>query len=465
MDYVKLKVGEVYTTMVEGPVSVLPILAQVCRARPEGYLFMPKYRAGLWDGYVSLLRGFHTFPTGLLDLVLDAFDRQQIRWGLSLPAYPATGIGYVTEDTLSGVALRDYQVDAVHVLLAKNRGIAKMATNAGKTVVFAALIKLLGNADALVVVRSKDLLYQTSRRLSEYLDREVGLIGDSQRDRDDICVATVQTLASLKKHKVSIKKRFANNKILVIDECHLATADQSFDVLMEIPGWYRYGFSGTPLDRGKLNDLKLIACTGSLQVEVTNAELIEAEWSAKPVIFLHEVHEIPGFWDEAYQIAYDLCIMTDLSRRELIANIARQEVERGSVLIIVNRIEHGVMLQSLLPDSVFVNDSSSIEERQKILRQLGDGDKLCCIATQIFDEGVDVPALDTLVLAGGGKSHVQLLQRVGRGLRRKEGRNVVHIHDFLDGSNKYLVEHTQERVRVYKREGFQVKLVKEGEAW
>ena len=37
---------------------------------------MPKYRDGSWDGYISLLRGFKIFPTGLLGIVTDTFDRE-----------------------------------------------------------------------------------------------------------------------------------------------------------------------------------------------------------------------------------------------------------------------------------------------------------------------------------------------------------------------------------------------------
>jgi len=460
MDYVKLQIGEVYSKVIEGPARSLSILTEVCRARSKNYFFMPKYRDGSWDGYISLLKGFKTFPTGLLNLILAMFEKEGIDWRLEehnarLVSEP---MPFPPEDLLDGVTLRDYQIDAIERLIHRERGIAKMATNAGKTVVFAALIKLLGNANALVVVQSKDLLYQTSKRLSEYLGRSVGLIGDSQRDEDDICVATIQTLASLKKHKVPIQKRFAENRILICDESHHVSASQTFDILMRIPGWYRYGFSGTPLDRGRLNDLKLIACTGSLQVEVSNLELIEQEWSAKPLIFLHDVPSLEGFWSSEYQEAYEACIVADPVRNEMIADLAVDEMKRGSILIIVSRIEHGLLLQQMIPDSIFVNGSSPVSVRQDILRRLGRGDRLCCIATQIFDEGVDVPALDTLILAGGGKSHLKLLQRVGRGLRKKEGRNIVHIHDFLDGSNKYHLTHTEERVSVYRQEGFDIKL-------
>ena len=83
------------------------------------------------------------------------------------------------------------------------------------------------------------------------------------------------------------------------------------------------------------------------------------------------------------------------------------------------------------------------------------------IATPIFDEGIDVPAIDVVVLAGAGKSHIKLLQRIGRGLRKKEGEdNTLVIHDFIDDTNKYLFKHSKARVAVYKDEKFDKELIR-----
>jgi len=48
------------------------------------------------------------------------------------------------------------------------------------------------------------------------------------------------------------------------------------------------------------------------------------------------------------------------------------------------------------------------------------------------------------------------LQRIGRGLRQKEGDNVLYIHDFLDNHNKHLKRHSLKRSEVYRGEGFDV---------
>jgi len=80
------------------------------------------------------------------------------------------------------------------------------------------------------------------------------------------------------------------------------------------------------------------------------------------------------------------------------------------------------------------------------------------IATEILGEGVDVPSLGMVILAGGGKSHIRLLQRVGRGMRPKEDEiNRVDIVDFIDHGSRYLEQHSKERMRIYDQEGFLLK--------
>jgi superfamily II DNA or RNA helicase len=82
------------------------------------------------------------------------------------------------------------------------------------------------------------------------------------------------------------------------------------------------------------------------------------------------------------------------------------------------------------------------------------------IASPIFDEGIDVPRVDTVILACGGKSYVKLLQRIGRGMRKKDdGKNELIIIDFIDDTNKYLLKHSDRRIKTYVSEGFDAKVV------
>jgi len=414
---------------------------------------MPRYRAGHWDGYISVMSGMNAFPTGLLDYVVAGLVERGhiVEAPRSLPHVPSIP---VHNTMLCGVTLRDYQMDAVMSLLANGRGVAKMATNAGKTEIMAAMLKVY-DAKAVVVVHRKELMYQTADRFERRLGVPVGMIGDGVCQPAIITVAMVQTLYS----RPELLDAFYDNVVLMADECHTVSSDQMLSVLNKLPGPYRFGFSGTPLKYTELADMKLIGATGPVVVDVTNAELIDDGWSANPDIELHVVASVEDrLWSADYQTAYDEAIVHNDERNRIIATRAKALSDKV-VMILVTRIEHGALLQSAIPGSIFVNGSHPAELRQATLDQMRNGNVGVYIASPIFDEGVDVPGVNALILAGGGKSHIKLLQRIGRGMRKKPGDNRILIIDFIDDTNQYLLDHSDSRVEVYEKEGFNTAIV------
>jgi len=82
------------------------------------------------------------------------------------------------------------------------------------------------------------------------------------------------------------------------------------------------------------------------------------------------------------------------------------------------------------------------------------------LSTSVLDEGVDISNIDTLILAAGGKSMRQVIQRIGRALRKKKNKeNKATIFDFEDNENQALRKHTKERLASYKEQEFEVKYV------
>jgi len=445
-------VGDIYSFVEEPrkhPVA-LATIRQVCRARPEGYRFMPGFKTHRWDGYVSLMKGFANFPTGLLDDVCKTLDDADITYDLVIDDM-RMGYRIIRKDVLQGITLRDYQYNAIQKLGLCGRGVAKMATNSGKTEVMAGLIAGYGFPKTVVLLHRKELLYQTQERFQERLGRKIGIIGDGVLEPDAITICMIQTLS--KKWDI-LNWLFFDNALLMIDECHRASSNQMMDVIFKMPGHYRFGFSGTPLKYDVLSDMKLIAATGPIRVDIGNMELIELGYSAKPIV---TIHTIPKDTRENYKLGYVGAVSELLVNNGYRNYIVRDMAMKagGVVLILVNMIEHGKNLQNIIPTSIFVTGSDTTEYRKMVLDSMR-GDSGIFIATPIFDEGIDVPAVSTLILAGGGESHVRLLQRIGRGLRQKEGDNVLYIHDFLDNHNKHLKRHSLARLDVYRGEGFDV---------
>jgi len=448
-----LEIGDITTRV--GDTGALMIVRQICRARPDGFYHMQRYKQGRWDGYISLMTSFKTFPTGLVPMVADAL----VKKGYTLEFIDHTktlGHSEITEDMLNGITLRDYQMEAIETLINKKRGVAKMATNSGKTEVMAGIIKSLRIPNTLIVVHTKELLYQTRERLKERLGIEVGIIGDGLKNILPVTVGMVQTLHN----KASEIPELGVVQLLMVDECHHISSNQMLDVLQQVSGSYRFGFSGTPLVYDVLSDMKLLGATGDVVYEISNDFLIKHGYSATPTVIIHTIEDYSvDNWEMEYQPAYTTHIVNNEARNKVIVDISKEA--KGIVLILVNRIEHGLALQKAIKGSVFVNGSDSTEFRKETIQAMRTSKFGIYIATPIYDEGVDIPAVDTVIMAAGGKSHVKLLQRIGRGMRRKEGANQLVIHDFLDDTNMYLLTHSEERIETYAKEGF-VKYISNG---
>jgi superfamily II DNA or RNA helicase/HKD family nuclease len=81
--------------------------------------------------------------------------------------------------------------------------------------------------------------------------------------------------------------------------------------------------------------------------------------------------------------------------------------------------------------SVAIHGGTDNEERSRALKQLRDGQINCIFAVDVFNEGLDLPEVDTVLLLRHTQSSTIFLQQLGRGLRRAEGKSVLTVMDFI----------------------------------
>jgi hypothetical protein len=67
----------------------------------------------------------------------------------------------------------------------------------------------------------------------------------------------------------------------------------------------------------------------------------------------------------------------------------------------------------------------------------------------VYDEAIDIPSMNVLIMAGGGKSFRRTVQRIGRPLHSKQ--DFVHVIDFWDYQHPYLQRHSRQRSAIYNR--------------
>ena len=88
-----------------------------------------------------------------------------------------------------------------------------------------------------------------------------------------------------------------------------------------------------------------------------------------------------------------------------------------------------------IPSRVVVGDTSS-EDRDAALRELKAGTINALFAVDIFNEGVDVPQIDTVLMLRPTESPTIFLQQLGRGLRHAKGKECLTVLDFIGNAHR-----------------------------
>ncbi|MHB1193491.1 MAG: DUF3427 domain-containing protein [Longimicrobiales bacterium] len=85
--------------------------------------------------------------------------------------------------------------------------------------------------------------------------------------------------------------------------------------------------------------------------------------------------------------------------------------------------------------SVAVTGESSTSEREEAIRQLENGTLSALFTVDLFNEGVDIPKVDTVLFLRPTESATVFLQQLGRGLRLHEGKGCLTVLDFIGNAH------------------------------
>lgn len=272
-----------------------------------------------------------------------------------------------------------------------------------------------------------------------------------------------------KKHRETMD--FINSvKVLLADEVHHTKSETWFESLSKCTeAGIRIGLTGTVDKKDKMLWQRLQGLFGEIILKVSNDYLIERGISSKPTIRMIPIMEPKNIeLIDNYLEAYRRGIVENDIRNAAVAKLALgyRMKKSGGVLISVNQHDHGNRIKELLLSKgqpcEFVHGELADEDRARLLKDFGSGELPILIASSIIDEGVDLKSIGCMILAAGGKSMRQQLQRIGRGLRLNgiDG-NSVMVFDFMDRTNKHLYKHAKERVKLFKNENFDVKIAGE----
>ncbi len=475
---VKIKANNVYCYC-DGPAEELAQINDLLSYNVKGAYYTKAFKSGAWKGKASLFHTtWKTFPAGLLKYVIDKLVSEiEFQVISSTPECPNREFQFkkINSEFISLydkngdiLQLRDYQIDSIKSFLNNIRGIIKVPTRGGKSVIGIACTKLV-NTETLFIVHTKDLLDQTIDEYKEKLQIDnIGQIGDSVYDPKRITVAIIKSLDSLynnESKKREILEFFHSIKLLIFDEVHRASSQyQTISKLCKNANW-RLGLSATALIGRKDTKLRSMAITGPLIYEVKTKKLLDRGHIAKPIVTFIQLDDnlsdIYGDWNTIYTkgiVEHDI--------RNIITTVIVKRMIKKSIssLVLVERKEHGESLEDFMRNHLinvkYVSGSDNSNIRKDVKHDLNIGNLDAVISTRIFNEGINIVTLQNVIVASGYKSPILSIQQKGRGITKTSDKVKTYIWDFIDTCNETLYNHSMKRYKTIKKDkAFDVKII------
>jgi len=336
-------------------------------------------------------------------------------------------------------------VQAVDGILGREFGVLEAGTGSGKTVMALAIIASR-QQPTLVLVHTKELLYQWRDRIKTFLGIEAGLIGDGHLDIRPVSVGIVNTV---RKQLDSLVERFGQ---VVVDECHRVPSTLFSEALRAFPAHYMLGLSATPYRRDGLDKLIAWHC-GEHRAKVERTVLHEVGAVLRPKV--HTVETGFNYWySDDYQDLVSTLVQ-DESRNRLIAGCIDRVAGHGQVLVTSDRVEHLKALAELSGhgEEAILTGKTPKKKRRAMVELIRTGELPVVFSTlSLIGEGFDAAGLSALVLASPVRYKGRLQQTVGRVLRPQGGKQPLVI-DFRDSKVGVLDYQWKTRQREFRAMG------------
>jgi superfamily II DNA or RNA helicase len=434
-----------------------------------GAKYLPAVRLGRWDGKVPFFNLGGTTYINLLPEILPYLDERGYDVEIEdLRTYSTIlELAQVCETTFNDrhwpdgnpVVLRDYQVEIVNRFLTTPQCIQEVATGAGKTIMTAALSRMVEHLGrSIVIVPSKSLVTQTEADYKT-MGLDVGvLFGDRKEYAKTHTICTWQSLNALLKSTknyetdVTIHDFVQGVVCVIVDEAHSAKADALKTLLSGIFSAVpiRWGLTGT-VPKEDYARQALVCCIGQVVGKLSASELQEAGHLSDchvNIVQLMDYVEYKNYQDE---LRY---LLETEERLDFIAMLVNKIAQSGNTLVLVDRVDPGKQLANKIHNAVFVSGATKAKNRKEEYDEVQISDDKVIVATYgVAAVGINIPRIFNLVLLEPGKSFVRVIQSIGRGIRKAADKDHVEIWD-VTSTCKFAKRHLTKRKAFYKEANY-----------
>lgn len=328
-------------------------------------------------------------------------------------------------------------------LIGEKKGLVVSATGTGKTYLSAFDVKQAEPKRVLFIAHREQILQKSLQDYRDLIDlspEHFGIYSGSAKDKDArFLFATVQTL-SRQNHLYQFSPD--DFDYIIIDEAHRSGAETYNKIMDYFNPDFMLGMTATPERTDNTEIFSLFDYNIAYEIRLQKA--LEAE-----ILSPFHYFGVTDLENDGQAIS-DESALSDLIHEDRIDHIIDKlyyyshagEKVRG--LMFVSNRKEAKELSELLNNKGYKTKSltglNSQEDREEAVRQLENNRLDYLITVDIFNEGVDIPSVNQVVMLRQTESSIIFVQQLGRGLRKHPSKEFLTVIDFIGNyKNNYLI--------------------------
>lgn len=327
----------------------------------------------------------------------------------------------------------------------EKRALIISATGTGKTTLAALDVKAFMPKKFLFIVHNEGILRRAIEEFQKvflYESKEnFGLLtGIEKNNEAKYLFATIQTIS-----KQYVYSQFSQNDFdyIVFDEAHRSTSDSYQKIFNYFEPAFMMGMTATPERNDDLDVFELFDYNIAYEIRLQKA--LESD-----ILCPFHYFGVSDYFHNDQLIDDNFNDLSNLTSEERLQHVLKKTSYYGysgetlKGLIFVSRKDEAYKLAEQLTNkgipSTALTGEDSQSKRKEVISLLKDGILQYIITVDLFNEGVDIPEINQIVMLRSTQSSIIFIQQLGRGLRKSSNKEYVTVIDFIGNyKNNYLI--------------------------
>lgn len=354
-------------------------------------------------------------------------------------------VGHIRPNAMQSEALEKIkQIRESHA----RRAVVISATGTGKTILAALSVREAKPERMLFIVHREQILDKAILEFQKVLEappEEFGKFVGSTRQHDRKYVfASIQSLSREENLQAFDPAAF---DFIIVDEVHRAGAETYLRTLNHFQPTFLLGLTATPERTDGFNVFELFDYNVAYEIRLQKA--LESKMLAP-----FSYYGVTDYIDDQGKTVEETSSLSKLLSTERVKHLRNMLTTYGRAdkvtgLMFCSSRKEATELSALLnEESIFghrlrtkaLTGKDSAQTRNTVIKELEDGKLDYVLTVDIFNEGIDIPAVNQVVMLRNTESAIIFTQQLGRGLRKAAGKDHLRVIDFIGNyKNNFLV--------------------------